>query len=97
MGMVVRIDKAGDEKLSSRVDNFHAIDWRNGRLQPFDNVPVDEEIGRCGLMDVFIMIVDLAAPDQKPGHRIRGRHWKAPAFNVPPTRTPVRRSGASPA
>ena len=62
--MVVRIDEARHDQSTGRVDDFvHAVGRKIGADRN-DLVVFDQDIGDRRLMDVALMVIDLAAADQ---------------------------------
>src|SRR4029434_6541935 len=70
MRMVVRIDKPGQYQPSGRIDDFvHDVGCKIGADGKY-LVVFDQDIGDRGLMDIALVVVDLAASD----HRAFRRH-----------------------
>ena len=64
VGMVVRVDQAGDDELAARIDHLCVVGREIGADR--DDVAVlDQDVGDLRLVDVAVVVVDLAAADQQ--------------------------------
>src|SRR5215217_7413247 len=83
MRMVMGIDEPGDYQPSRRVDDFiHAVAWQVGAHRN-DLVVFDQDIGDRRLMDIPIMVVDLAALNQRSSccHKLRSSDSSGRVFD----------------
>src|SRR6266498_2683996 len=65
MRMIVRIDKPGQYQPSGCIDDFvHDVGCKIGADAKY-LVVFDQDIGDRGLMDIALVVVDLAASDQR--------------------------------
>jgi hypothetical protein len=65
MRMIVRIDEPGHDQPSGCIDDFmRAVGGKIGADRK-DLVVFDQDVGERRLMDVALVVVDLAAPDQR--------------------------------
>jgi hypothetical protein len=65
MGMIVRIDEPGHDQPSGCIDDFvHAVGGKIGADRMYF-VIFDQDVGERRLMDVALVVVNLAASDQR--------------------------------
>jgi hypothetical protein len=89
--MIVRIDKPGQYQPSGRIDDFvHDVGCKIGADGKY-LVVFDQDIGDRGLMHITIVVVDLAASDQRsfPRHLSSILRSSAPGETKPNIRIPA--------
>src|SRR5215467_9467687 len=67
--MIMRVDEAGHHQLARSVNDFRAGVGRQVLPQPLDRLARDEDVGLRRLVDVAVMVVGAAAPDQNARRR----------------------------